>query len=91
MDVLKSVTSSVKSCSSDCSMVIIYLLMFLSLPIDKFLNVDVQQKVRNVFKEIVNHKISKLFLTFLLYVVWTTKDVMLLTLYLFLLGQIGQF
>jgi hypothetical protein len=91
MDSLKSVTASVKSCSSDCSMVLVYFLIFLSLPIDKLLNVDFQHKIRNVLSELIHQKISKVVLSVLLYFIWKTNDAMLLTLYLFTMGQIYKF
>ena len=91
MDSLKSVTASVKSCSSGCSMVLVYSLIFLSLPIDKLFNIDIQHKIRNVLSKLIHHKLSKFITSFLLYVIWKTNDAMLLTLYLFTLGQIYKF
>ena len=91
MDSLKSVTSSVKSCSSDCSMVLAYLLVFLMLPVDSMLNVRVQGQVKSMLGQLLSNDIARVVLAFLFYVIWTTKDVMLLLLYLCLLKKIGLY
>ena len=91
MDSLKSVTSSVKSCSSDCSMVLAYLLVFLMLPVDSMLNVRVQGQVKSMLGQLLSNDIARVVLAFLFYVIWSTKDVMLLLLYLCLLKKLGLY
>jgi hypothetical protein len=91
MDSLKSVTSSVKSCSSDCSMVLAYLLVFLMLPVDSMLNVRVQGQVKSMLGQLLSNDIARVVLAVLFYVIWTTKDVMLLLLYLCLLKKLGLY
>ncbi len=88
---LKSVTASVKSCSSDCSMVLAYLLVFLMLPVDSMLNVRVQGQVKSMLGQLLSNDIARVVLAFLFYVIWSTKDVMLLLLYLCLLKKLGLY
>ena len=91
MDFLKPVTSAVKSCSNDCSMVLAYLLVFLMLPIDSMLNVNVQGQVKSVLSQLLVNDVGRVVAAVLFYVIWTTKDVMLLLLYLCLLKKIGLY
>jgi len=91
MDSLKTVTSAVKSCSSDCSMVLAYLLVFLMLPVDSMLNVRVQGQVKSMLGQLLSNDIARVVLAVLFYVIWTTKDVMLLLLYLCLLKKLGLY
>lgn len=91
MDSLKSVTSSVKSCSSDCSMILAYVLVFLMLPVDTLLNVNVQSQVKSTLAQVLSNDIARVVLAGLFYVIWLTKDVMLLLLYLCLLKKIGLY
>ena len=91
MDVLKPVTSAVKSCSNDCSMVLAYLLVFLMLPVDSLLKVNVQGQVKSALSQLLLHPIGRVAAAALFYVIWTTKDVMFLVLYLCLLNKIGLY
>ena len=91
MDFLKPVTSAVKSCSNDCSMVLAYLLVFLMLPVDSMLKVNVQGQVKSVLSQLLVNDVGRVVAAVLFYVIWTTKDVMLLLLYLCLLKKIGLY
>ena len=91
MDFLKPVTSAVRSCSNDCSMVLAYLLVFLLLPVDSMLNVNVQGQVKSVLSQLLVNDVGRVVAAVLFYVIWTTKDVMLLLLYLCLLKKIGLY
>ena len=91
MDILKPVTSAVRSCSNDCSMVLAYLLVFLMLPVDSILNVNVQGQVKSVLSQLLVNDVGRVVAAVLFYVIWTTKDVMLLLLYLCLLKKIGLY
>ena len=91
MDFLKPVTSAVRSCSNDCSMVLAYLLVFLMLPVDSMLNVNVQGQVKSVLSQLLVNDVGRVAAAVLFYVIWTTKDVMLLLLYLCLLKKIGLY
>ena len=91
MDSLKSLTSSVKSCSSDCSMVLAYILVFLMLPIDSLLNINVQNQVKSTLAQVLSNDIVRVILAGLFYVIWLTKDTMLLLLYLCLLKKLGLY
>ena len=91
MDFLKPVTSAVRSCSNDCSMVLAYLLVFLMLPVDSMLNVNVQGQVKSVLSQLLVNDVGRVVAAVLFYVIWTTKDVMLLLLYLCLLKKIGLY
>ena len=91
MDILKPVTSAVRSCSNDCSMVLAYLLVFLMLPVDSMLNVNVQGQVKSVLSQLLVNDLGRVVATVLFYVIWTTKDVMFLLLYLCLLKKIGLY
>ena len=91
MDILKPVTSAVRSCSNDCSMVLAYLLVFLMLPVDSMLNVNVQGQVKSVLSQLLVNDLGRVVAAVLFYVIWTTKDVMLLLLYLCLLKKIGLY
>ena len=91
MDILKPVTSAVRSCSNDCSMVLAYLLVFLMLPVDSMLNVNVQGQVKSVLSQLLVNDVGRVVAAVLFYVIWTTKDVMLLLLYLCLLKKIGLY
>ena len=91
MDSLKSVTASVKSCSSDCSMVLVYLLVFLMLPVDSLLKINVQNKVASTLSQVLSNDIARVMLAFIFYIIWTTNDVMLLLLYLCLLKKLGLY
>lgn len=91
MDFLKPVTSAVKSCSNDCSMVLVYFLVFLMLPVDSMLNVNVQGQVKSVLSKLLVNDVGRVVAAVLFYVIWTTKDVMLLLLYLCLLKKIGLY
>jgi len=91
MDSLKSVTASVKSCSSDCSMVLVYLLVFLMLPVDSLLKINVQNKVASTLSQVLSNDIARVILAFIFYIIWTTNDVMLLLLYLCLLKKLGLY
>ena len=88
MDFLKPVTSAVKSCSNDCSMVLAYLLVFLMLPVDSMFKVNVQGQVKSALSQLLNNDIGRFVGAVLFYVIWTTKDVMLLVLYLAFLRAI---
>ena len=91
MDSLKSVTASVKSCSSDCSMVLVYLLVFLMLPVDSLLKINIQNKVASTLSQVLSSDIARVILAFIFYIIWTTNDVMLLLLYLCLLKKLGLY
>jgi len=91
MDSLKSVTASVKSCSSDCSMVLVYLLVFLMLPVDSLLKINIQNKVASTLSQVLSNDIARVILAFIFYIIWTTNDVMLLLLYLCLLKKLGLY
>ena len=91
MEFLKPVTSAVKSCSNDCSMVLAYLLVFLMLPIDSMFKVNVQGQVKSVLSQLLVNDLGRVVAAILFYVIWTTKDVMLLLLYLCLLKKIGLY
>ena len=91
MDFLKPVTSAVRSCSNDCSMVLAYLLVFLMLPVDSMLNVNVQGQVKSVLSQLLVNDLGRVVAAVLFYVIWTTKDVMFLLLYLCLLKKIGLY
>jgi len=91
MDILKPVTSAVRSCSNDCSMVLAYLLVFLMLPVDSMLNVNVQGQVKSVLSQLLVNDLGRVVAAVLFYVIWTTKDVMFLLLYLCLLKKIGLY
>jgi hypothetical protein len=91
MEFLKPVTSAVKSCSNDCSMVLAYLLVFLMLPIDSMFKVNVQGQVKSVLSQLLNNDIGRFVGAVLFYVIWTTKDVMLLLLYLCLLKKMDLY
>tara|TARA_B100001094_G_C18025259_1_gene717239 strand:+ start:699 stop:974 length:276 start_codon:yes stop_codon:yes gene_type:complete len=91
MDILKPVTSAVRSCSNNCSMVLAYLLVFLMLPVDSMLNVNVQGQVKSVLSQLLVNDLGRVVAAVLFYVIWTTKDVMFLLLYLCLLKKIGLY
>ena len=91
MDVLKPVTSAVKSCSNDCSMVLAYLLVFLMLPVDSLLKINVQGQVKSALSQLLVNDLGRVAAAVLFYVIWTTKDVMFLVLYLCLLKKIGLY
>jgi hypothetical protein len=91
MDIVRSATSSVKSCSNDCSMVLAYLLVFLMLPVDSLLKVNVQHQVKSTLAQLLSNDIARVGLAFLFFVIWSTKDVMLLLLYLCLLKKLGLY
>ena len=88
MDFLKPVTSAGKSCSNDCSMVLVYFLVFLMLPVDSMFKVNVQGQVKSALSQLLNNDIGRVVGAVLFYVIWTTKDVMLLVLYLAFLRAI---
>ena len=69
-------------------MVLAYLLVFLMLPIDSMLNVNVQGQIKSVLSKLLNNDIGRFVGAVLFYVIWTTKDVMLLVLYLAFLRAI---
>jgi len=91
MDIVRSVTSSVKSGSNDGSMVLAYLLVFLMLPVDSLLKVNVQHQVKSTLAQLLSNDIARVGLAFLFFVIWSTKDVMLLLLYLCLLKKLGLY
>ena len=91
MDILKPVTSAVRSCSNDCSMILAYLLVFLMLPVDSLLKVNVQGQVKSALSQLLVNDIGRVAAAVLFYVIWTTKDVMFLVLYLCLLKKIGLY
>ena len=91
MDILKPVTSVVKSCSKDCSMVLAYLLVFIMLPIDSLAGVKVQTQVKSTLLQLLNNTIGHAVVAVLFLVIWSTNDVMLLLLYTCLLSKLGLF
>jgi len=91
MDSLKSFATSVKSYSNYFSMVLVYLLIFLMLPVDSMLNTNLQSQVKSTLSHVLSNYIAKVFLAGLVYVIWLTKDAMLLILYLCLLNKLGLY
>ena len=91
MNVLSAATSAIKSCSGTCSTILVYLLVFLMLPIDSLLKVNVQGQVKSALGQLLNNVVGQVVVVALFYLIWCTKDVMLLLLYVCLLKKLGLF
>jgi len=89
--VVKPLTSMVRSCSKDCSMVLAYLLVFLMLPVDSMLQVNVQSQVKTTMVKLLSNDVARVALAVLFYVIWSTGDTMLLLLYLCLLKKLNMY
>jgi len=81
MDILKPVTSAVRSCSKDCSMVLAYLLLFTMLPIDSLAGVNIQKQIKSTLSQVFDNTIGHAVVAVLFFVIWSTNDVMLLLLF----------
>ena len=81
MDMLKPVTSAVRSCSKDCSMVLAYFLVFIMLPIDSLAGINVQKQIKSTLSQVLDNTIGHAVIAVLFLVIWSTNDVMLLLLF----------
>ena len=72
-------------------MVLAYILVFLMLPIDSLLNINVQSQIKSTLAQVLSNDIARVFLAGLFYIIWLTKDTMLLLLYLCLLKKIDVY
>ena len=91
MNMLEPLTSAVKSCSKECSMTLAYLLVFMILPIDSLVGVNLQVRIKTTLSGLLNNNIGRTVAALLFLTIWTTNDIMLLLLYSCLLNKLDLF
>ena len=85
MDLVKSSSSVIRSNSKMLCKVFIWSIVFLMLPIDSMLSVNVQGQVVSPLRRLLSSDLMKIVLTFVFYLIACCNDPLLLILYLCLL------
>jgi hypothetical protein len=67
------------------------LIIFLMLPIDSMLKVNVQVQVASPLRQLLSSDVAKVFLAFVLYLMVVINEPVLLILYLCLLKKLGVY
>jgi uncharacterized membrane protein len=91
MEVIKSGTNMVRSNSKIFTQSLLWLLIFMMLPIDSLLRINVQNKVMSPLNDLLSNDLVRVVLAFVFYLIYSTGDVLLLLLYLCFLNKLGIF
>ena len=89
--VVNSSVSVVRSNSKVLRNVLLVLIIFLMLPIDSMLKVNVQGQVASPLRQLLSSDVTKVFLAFVLYLMVVINEPVLLILYLCLLKKLGVY
>jgi len=89
--VVNSSVSVVRSNSKVLRNVLLVLIIFLMLPIDSMLKVNVQGQVASPLRQLLSSDVAKVFLAFVLYLMVVINEPVLLILYLCLLKKLGVY
>jgi hypothetical protein len=89
--VVNSSVSVVRSNSKVLRNVLLVLIIFLMLPIDSMLKVNVQVQVASPLRQLLSSDVAKVFLAFVLYLMVVINEPVLLILYLCLLKKLGVY
>ena len=88
---VNSSVSAVRSNSKVMRNVFLVLIIFLMLPIDSMLKVNVQGQVASPLRQLLSSDIAKVVLAFVLYLMVVVNEPVLLILYLCLLKKLGVY
>jgi len=91
MEVIKSGTNMVRSNSKIFTQSLLWLLIFMMLPIDSLLRVNVQNQVMSPLNDLLSNDLARVVLALVFYLIYSTGDVLLLLLYLCFLKKLGIF
>ena len=89
--VVNSSVSVVRSNSKVMRNVFLVFIIFLMLPIDSMLKVNVQGQVASPLRQLLSSDIAKVVLAFVLYLMVVVNEPVLLILYLCLLKKLGVY
>ena len=84
-------TDVVRSNAKMLSQVFLWSIIFLMLPIDSLLNVNVQAQVAAPLVQLLSHDVSKVVLAVVFYMIACCNDTLLLVLYVCFLKKLGLF
>jgi uncharacterized membrane protein len=91
MRIVESSTGVVRSNSKVLTQVFLALVVFLMLPIDSMLRVNLQGQIATPLRQFLSMDVVKVFLAFVLYLMVATNNAMLVILYLCLLKKLGVY
>ena len=91
MRIVESSTGVVRSNSKVLTQVFLGLVVFLMLPIDSMLRVNLQGQIASPLRKLLSMDLVKVFLAFVLYLMVATNNAMLVILYLCLLKKLGVY
>ena len=91
MRIVESSTGVVRSNSKVLTQVFLGLVVFLMLPIDSMLRVNLQGQIATPLRQLLSMDVVKVFLAFVLYLMVATNNAMLVILYLCLLKKLGVY
>ena len=91
MDVVKSSSNMLRSNSKMLTQVLLWSVVFMMLPIDSMLKVNVQGQVVSPVRQLLSSNLAKVLLTVIFYLVACCNDVTLLVLYVCFLKKLGLF
>jgi hypothetical protein len=91
MRIVESSTGVVRSNSKVLTQVFLGLVVFLMLPIDSMLRVNLQGQIASPLRQLLSSDVVKVFLAFVLYLMVATNNAMLVILYLCLLKKLGVY
>ena len=81
----------IRSNSKVFSQVFLWSIIFLMLPIDSLLNVNIQGQIASPIVQLLSNDIAKILLAVLFYMIACCNDTVLLVLYVCLLKKLGLF
>ena len=91
MRIVESSTGVVRSNSKVLTQVFLGLVVFLMLPIDSMLRVNLQGQIATPLRQLLSMDVVKVLLAFVLYLMVATNNAMLVILYLCLLKKLGVY
>ena len=91
MRIVESSTGVVRSNSKVLTQVFLGLVVFLMVPIDSMLRVNLQGQIATPLRQLLSMDVVKVFLAFVLYLMVATNNAMLVILYLCLLKKLGVY
>ena len=91
MRIVDSSSSVIRSNSKVLTQVFLWSIVFLMLPIDSVLRVNVQGQVAGPVRQLLSSDVAKVLLTFVFYLIACCNNVLLLVLYMCLLKKLGVY
>ena len=91
MDVVRTGSNMIRGNSKTLTQVFLWAIVFMMLPIDSMLKVNVQGPIVAPVRQLLSNDVAKVLLTVVFYLIACCNDTMLLVLYVWFLKKLGLF